>query len=160
MNFLKHLSTMGATAPYHVRTNLNPSPLTPDADTTFRDLVTEPGNLERLRGLKIQFVSGGANVVFDPLSTADSYNLMREMFGDEGYERVVVDTYGHLDTWMGKRSFKDVYPRVEGFLRACEESYEDDDEDVVVIEKSDVMKRVSGKAKSTGRSLFSSWKTG
>jgi hypothetical protein len=155
MNFLKHLSTMGATAPYHVRTNLNSSPLTPDADTSFRDLVTEPGNLERLRGLKIQFVSGGANVVFDPLSTADSYNLMRETFGDEGFERVVVDTYGHLDTWMGKRSFKDVYPRVEGFLKACEASYEDD---MVVVEKSDIPSEVPCKAKTPGRSLFSSWK--
>ncbi|KAF2116445.1 hypothetical protein BDV96DRAFT_658731 [Lophiotrema nucula] len=127
LNFLTHLMTMGAKQPHHVRSNLNTSPLGPsssssslDDDADFRDLVEEDGNLERLKGLKIQFLSGGDNVVFDPLSTATSYNMLRETFGEEGYERVVVGGYGHLDTWMGKDSLRDVYLRVRGFIEQVE----------------------------------------
>jgi len=116
---------MGATEPYHPRTNLEAKDLTPEADATFTDLVTVPGNLERLRGLKIQFMSGGANVVFDPMSTAASYGLMKETFGTEGvYERAVIDGYGHLDFWMGTKSVEEVYPRIEAFLKKCEADYE------------------------------------
>ncbi|KAF1960770.1 FAD/NAD(P)-binding domain-containing protein [Byssothecium circinans] len=110
MNFLSHLTQMGSTPPHHSRSNL----------PKFEDLVEEPGNLDRLTGLKIQFLSGGANVVFDPWSTSESYDLLRHRFGTEDYERVVVPGYGHLDTWMGKDSFVDVFPRVLGHVGHCE----------------------------------------
>ncbi|PVH90904.1 FAD/NAD(P)-binding domain-containing protein [Periconia macrospinosa] len=109
MNFLSHLTRQGSTEPYHLRTNM----------PEFKDLVAEPGNLERLKRLKIQFVSGGANVVFDPLSTSESYDMLRHAFGTQDYERVVVPTYGHLDTWMGYKSVVDVYPRVRGHIEHC-----------------------------------------
>jgi hypothetical protein len=111
MAFLSHLTLMGSLEPYHSRGN---KPL-------LTDLVVEPGNLDRLQGLKIQFLSGGANVVFDPWSTSESYDMFREKFGAEGYQRVVVDGYGHLDTWMGKESWVDVYPMVGGHVEGCEE---------------------------------------
>jgi hypothetical protein len=101
---------MGATAPFHSRGNA----------PQLADLVGAPGNLDRLAGLKIQFLSGGANVVFDPWSTSESYDMFRERFGAEGYQRVVVEGYGHLDTWMGKESCVDVYPRVRGHVKECE----------------------------------------
>lgn len=109
MNFLSHLTQMGSTKPSHSRSNF----------PEFKDLVAEPGNLERLRGLKIQFLSGGANVVFDPLSTSESYDMLRHAFGTQDYERVVVATYGHLDTWMSYKSVADVYPRVRAHIEHC-----------------------------------------
>ncbi|KAF2477526.1 FAD/NAD(P)-binding domain-containing protein [Lindgomyces ingoldianus] len=111
MNFLEHLMGMGAEPPHHVRTN----------QPEFKDLVVEKGNLERLEGLQIQWLSGGANVVFDPRSTAESYEMFKERFPEGEFERVVVPRYGHLDTWMGKGSFKDVYPRVRAHVEKCEE---------------------------------------
>lgn len=110
MNFLSHLTLMGSTPPHHSRGN-KPS---------LEDLVKQPDNLDRLKGLKIQFLSGGANVVFDPWSTSESYDMFREKFGPDDYERVVVAGYGHLDTWMGKDSCTDVYPRVRGHVEGCE----------------------------------------
>lgn len=80
-------------------------------DNDLNTLVTEE-NLERFRGLKILFVSGGANVVFDPETTSMNYDCLRERFGIDNYRRFVADGYGHLDTWMGHRSFLDVYPKV------------------------------------------------
>ncbi|KAF2736450.1 FAD/NAD(P)-binding domain-containing protein [Polyplosphaeria fusca] len=128
MNFLTHLMTMGARAPHHVRSNLNPRPNSPpppiSSDTSFADLVTPP-NIQRLAGLKIQFVSGGASAVYDPLSTATTYGELRDRFGSEGYERVVLEGYGHLDTWMGRESVGDVFPRVRGWVERCEKGGEE-----------------------------------
>ncbi|OMP81766.1 Cholesterol oxidase [Diplodia seriata] len=79
-------------------------------------VVTDEG-LERLRGLPILFVSGGANVVFDPESTFITYDLLRRRFGPDLYRRRVVQGYGHLDTWMGKDSARDVFPIIEEHIR-------------------------------------------
>ncbi|KAL1635047.1 hypothetical protein SLS58_010442 [Diplodia intermedia] len=79
-------------------------------------VVTDEG-LERLRGLPILFVSGGANVVFDPESTFITYDLLRRRFGPDLYHRRVVPGYGHLDTWMGKDSARDVFPIMEEHIR-------------------------------------------
>lgn len=115
-NFLTHLSRMGAVSPHHVRTNLasSTSPSKPDS---FADLVGNE-NLENLRGLKICFLSGGANVVFDPLSTLESYLVLKKR--SEDVERIVVKGYGHLDCWMGKDSARDVFPRVRSHIEKCE----------------------------------------
>jgi hypothetical protein len=107
MEFLSHLTRMGSSSSHHVCTN------------DLVDLVTEE-NLQRLRGLKIMWLSGGDNAVYSPKSTAESYAVFREMFPDGAYERVVVPGYGHLDCWMGKASVRDVYPRVRGHVEACE----------------------------------------
>lgn len=97
MQFLSHLTTMGHG---HFA-----------CDNEFNSLVTEE-NLKRFKGLKILFISGGANVVFDPETTSMNYDVLRDKFGTGDYRRFVPDGYGHLDTWMGKRSFLDVYPEV------------------------------------------------
>jgi hypothetical protein len=108
MNFLSHLSGMGATPPHHVRGN----------QPSFKDLVT-PDNLKRLEGMKLSFLSGGDNAVWSPLSTKASYDFMRGVFPQGEYERVVVGGYGHLDCWMGKEAHRDVFPRVRHHLEAC-----------------------------------------
>jgi len=109
MNFLAHLSRMGATSPYHVRSDL------PD----FADLVT-PGNFQRLAGLKICFLSGGDNAVWKPNATKKSFDMFKQIFPDGKYNRVVVQGYGHLDCWMGKDAARDVYPRIYHHIRSCE----------------------------------------
>ncbi|OJD33687.1 glucose-methanol-choline oxidoreductase [Diplodia corticola] len=79
-------------------------------DGEGKDTVATDEGLERLRGLPILFVSGGANVVFDPESTFITYDVLRRRFGPDLYQRRVVQGYGHLDTWMGKNSVRDVFP--------------------------------------------------
>jgi len=85
-------------------------------DNNEISLVT-PQNLERLRDIPILFIHGGANTVYSPESTEKDYDFFREMFGGEHYERVVFHGRGHLDCWMGKTCFRDVYPAVETHAR-------------------------------------------
>lgn len=129
MDFLSHLMKMGAVSPHHVRSNEQPATKrniegseegSRGGDDGFTDLVLQAGNMQRLQGLKIQFISGGANAVFDPASTAESYDMFRERFPGQRFERVVVGGYGHLDTWMGVRSAWEVYPRVGAHVEFCE----------------------------------------
>lgn len=84
------------------------------------NMVTKEG-VERLRGLPIQFVCGGANVVFTPEATSLAYDLVRDRFGPDLYRRRVVPKYGHLDLWMGSKADVDVYPLVEEHVRWCED---------------------------------------
>ncbi|KAL7273366.1 hypothetical protein RUND412_003786 [Rhizina undulata] len=98
MNNLTHLMRMG-TSSYVM-------------DNNYISLITE-SNLVRLRGLPILFISGGQNTVYSPESTDQSYNLLREEFGPDNYQRIVFPERGHLDCWMGKTAYRDVFPRVE-----------------------------------------------
>lgn len=71
-------------------------------------------NLARLKGVPIMFIHGMNNAVFDPESTERSYDVLRDAFDDdlENYQRLTIPEYGHLDCWMGKNAYKDVYPFV------------------------------------------------
>lgn len=75
----------------------------------FDDLVT-PDNLDRLEGIPIMLFSGGDNHVLNPRCTDMSYEIFRNKFGPDLYERHVIPEYGHLDCWMGREAYKDVYP--------------------------------------------------
>lgn len=108
MNFLAHLSKMGAASSKHVRTNM----------PEFIDLVTL-ANLRRFEGLKICFLSGSQNAVWQPAATKKSFDQFRQIFPNGVYERVVVQGYGHLDCWIGKNAHKDVYPRIAHHIQAC-----------------------------------------
>jgi hypothetical protein len=81
-------------------------------DNEMNNLVT-PKNLERLKGISILFIHGENNTVYNPECTMKDYDALREKFGSANYERVQYPGKGHLDCWMGKASFADVYPRVE-----------------------------------------------
>jgi hypothetical protein len=102
MNCLNHLMFMGREG-YVV-------------DNTLHSLLT-PKNIQRLENIPILFIHGSNNAVFNPESTMKDYDLLRERFGSGSYERVEYAGKGHLDCWMGKASFEDVYPRVEQHAR-------------------------------------------
>ncbi|KAF8242796.1 FAD/NAD(P)-binding domain-containing protein [Wilcoxina mikolae CBS 423.85] len=81
-------------------------------DNDGNSLVTE-SNLTRLRGLPILFIHGMNNAVYTPESTEISLATLRDTFGPQKYvERQIFPGYGHLDCWMGKDAYKDIYPRV------------------------------------------------
>lgn len=77
----------------------------------FKDL-TIPENVNRLKGIPIMLFSGSDNKVLNPESTDKTYSILRDRFGPDKYERHVVQGYGHLDCWMGREAYKDVYPLV------------------------------------------------
>jgi hypothetical protein len=75
----------------------------------FEDLATDT-NLNRLKGIPIMLFSGGDNHVLNPRCTDLTYGILRDKFGSGLYERHVIPGYGHLDCWMGRQAYKDVYP--------------------------------------------------
>ena len=85
-------------------------------DNNEETLVTDD-NIQRLKGIPILFIHGDENTVYKPDSTMTSYNTLRQAFGSDDYERVEYPGKGHLDCWMGKASYEDVYPRAEQHAR-------------------------------------------
>jgi len=76
-----------------------------------------PDNIRRLDGIPFLLFVGGDNAVLSPESTERTYEVLTDAFGtrmDDGiqYRRRVVPDYGHLDCWMGRNAWKDVYPFV------------------------------------------------
>lgn len=81
------------------------------------NLVT-PENIERLKGIPILFIAGSDNVVFVPENTDTTFTTLCRAHGKQWYEREVFMGLGHLDTWMGQDTYKNVYPRVEKHVNA------------------------------------------
>ncbi|KAH7393666.1 hypothetical protein BKA64DRAFT_578312 [Cadophora sp. MPI-SDFR-AT-0126] len=107
MTLLHLLMRMG----YHGHVTTNGPLFTP---------LTTPHNLHRLKNIPILFFSGSDNKVLTPESTDKSYTVLRDMFGTRDYSRHVVQGYGHLDCWMGRRAYKDVFPMLrEEVDRVC-----------------------------------------
>ncbi|GAO15365.1 hypothetical protein UVI_02010290 [Ustilaginoidea virens] len=81
-------------------------------------VLTGAENVERLRGIPIFLFSGEASDVLSPAATEKTYALLCSRFGlaAEGggiqYRRKVFPGYGHLDCWMGRDAWRDVYPSV------------------------------------------------
>ncbi|KAI2620800.1 glucose-methanol-choline oxidoreductase [Xylaria nigripes] len=76
-----------------------------------------PENVRKLRGIPFLLFVGGDNAVLSPESTERTYEVLTDAFNtreDDGiqYRRRVVPNYGHLDCWMGRNAWKDVYPFV------------------------------------------------
>ncbi|KAL2131309.1 hypothetical protein VTI74DRAFT_5269 [Chaetomium olivicolor] len=76
------------------------------------DHLTTPKNIKRLRGIPIMMFVGRDNAVLSPEATERTYETLCDMFEDGQYKRKVVPGYGHLDGWMGRNAWKDVYPFV------------------------------------------------
>ncbi|ROV92947.1 hypothetical protein VSDG_06387 [Cytospora chrysosperma] len=125
MRLLRLLEKMGTEG--HVMGN---APLT--------ERLTTEENIERLRGVPFLLFVGADNAVLSPEATERTYEILCDRFGTrrgegsgvsgEGvhdgpgveYHRRVVAGYGHLDCWMGRNAWKDVYPLVrEEVDRVC-----------------------------------------
>ncbi|KAM3491958.1 hypothetical protein MY3957_004712 [Beauveria namnaoensis] len=85
----------------------------------FAPLDTDT-NVERLRGIPIFFFSGADSQVLSPEATEKTYERLCTTFGLAAggggsglqYRRRVIEGYGHLDCWMGRDAYRDVYPMV------------------------------------------------
>jgi hypothetical protein len=79
------------------------------------EVLSTKENVARLKGVPVMLFVGGDNAVLSPESTCRTYEILCDTFGaGEGidYRRRVVPGYGHLDCWMGRNAWKDVYPFV------------------------------------------------
>lgn len=96
--------------------------------------LTTRENISRLRGVPFLLFVGRDNAVLSPESTERTYEILCDTFGTRAggigngvhdgdgieYRRRVVPGYGHLDCWMGRNAWKDVYPFVrEEVDRVC-----------------------------------------
>ncbi|KAL2191376.1 FAD/NAD(P)-binding domain-containing protein [Thermothelomyces heterothallicus CBS 203.75] len=82
------------------------------ANAPLFERLTGPDNVARLRGLPVFLFVGRDNAVLSPESTVRSYEVLCDAFERGDYRRRVVPGYGHLDCWMGRNAWKDVYPLV------------------------------------------------
>ncbi|KAK8030781.1 glucose-methanol-choline oxidoreductase [Apiospora arundinis] len=79
-----------------------------------------PDNIQRLRDLPFFLFVGGDNAVLSLGSTERTYEVLCDAFGTRDtrdgkgiqYKRRVFPNYGHLDCWMGRNAWRDVYPSV------------------------------------------------
>ena len=84
------------------------------------EILDTPANIQKLAGIPFLLWVGGDNAVLSPEATQRTYEILCDTFGrsTEGqhgmlqYRRRVVPGYGHLDGWMGRNAWKDVYPFV------------------------------------------------
>ncbi|KAH0562026.1 hypothetical protein GP486_003271 [Trichoglossum hirsutum] len=84
--------------------------------TLLPDPHLDEESIRRLERIPIQLISGDENVVFDPESTRKSEEVLRRSIPKGRWERVVVKGYGHLDLWMGREAWRDVWPRVAEYV--------------------------------------------
>lgn len=83
------------------------------------DELTTPENIQRLRGIPFFLFSGLDSNVLSPIATERTYEILCDTFGVSAgtgagiqYRRRVVPGYGHLDCWMGRNAWRDVFPFV------------------------------------------------
>ncbi|KAI0977454.1 glucose-methanol-choline oxidoreductase [Xylaria arbuscula] len=107
-----------------------------------------PDNIRKLRGVPFLLFVGGDNAVLSPESTERTYEILTDTFGtrhDEEiqYRRRVVPDYGHLDCWMGRNAWKDVYPfvleEVDRVVRGGVKLEEPNDEFKQMIESGELL---------------------
>jgi len=119
----------------------------------FERLTTQE-NINRLRNVPFLLFVGSENAVLSPEATEKTYEVLCDTFGTTkpggdsvcgepcntghvDYRRRVVPGYGHLDCWMGRNAWKDVYPMVrEEVDRVCR------GEEFRFKEPNDVFKRM------------------
>lgn len=100
-----------------------------NAKDNFEELPTAE-NVQRLKGIPIFLFVGRENAVLTPASTEKTYEVLTDTFGNnygecaispggsrkncDGvmYTRRIVPGYGHLDPWIGRNAWRDVYPMV------------------------------------------------
>ncbi|OQN98005.1 hypothetical protein B0A48_16310 [Cryoendolithus antarcticus] len=72
-------------------------------DDRGNSLVTKK-NVARLAGLPVLLLSGSENVVYPPVTTKKTWEMLMERFGDEMVRRRVIEGVGHLDLWISDKA--------------------------------------------------------
>ncbi|KAI1076036.1 glucose-methanol-choline oxidoreductase [Whalleya microplaca] len=114
----------------------------------FERLDTPENIRTRLKDIPILLFVGQDNAVLSPESTQRTYEALTEAFGtraDDGmqYRRRVVPDYGHLDCWMGRNAWKDVYPfvreEVDRVVRGEEYAFEEPKDEFTKLVKTGML---------------------
>jgi cholesterol oxidase len=71
--------------------------------------------LEGMR-LPIGFIHGEKNETYLPKSTELTFDMLRNRFPEQPYERHLIPGYGHIDCIFGKNAAVDVYPVIVDYL--------------------------------------------
>ncbi|OLL28879.1 glucose-methanol-choline oxidoreductase [Burkholderia sp. SRS-W-2-2016] len=71
--------------------------------------------LEGMR-LPIGFIHGERNETYLPESTELTFDMLRNRFPEQPYERHLIPGYGHIDCIFGKNAAVDVYPVIVRYL--------------------------------------------
>jgi hypothetical protein len=94
--------------------------------------LTTDDSIQRLKGIPILLWVGRDNAVLSPEATERTYETLCNTFEDGEYKRKVVPGYGHLDGWMGRNAWKDVYPfvreEVDRVTRGADYRFEEPDD--------------------------------
>ncbi|KAH7362985.1 glucose-methanol-choline oxidoreductase [Plectosphaerella cucumerina] len=109
--------------------------------------LTSERNVRRLKGIPVMLFVGGDNAVLSTEATERTYETLCETFGSTGgqgdgvmYRRRIVPGYGHLDCWMGRNAWKDVYPfvrdEVDRVVRGETYKFEEPDDRFSELEES------------------------
>ena len=67
-------------------------------------------NVKRLKGIRISLLQGPLNGIFSPSGSEHTYEWLCNANGPELYTRRVVETYGHMDCFIGRDAARDVFP--------------------------------------------------
>ncbi len=68
-------------------------------------------NIQRLK-IPLCFLQAMENHLFLPEGTERSYNLLVAKNGADGYLRITVPNYHHMDCFVGKDAAQDIYPLI------------------------------------------------
>ncbi len=66
-------------------------------------------NVENM-DIPITFIHGELNHFFPPRGTEKTYELLRQTNGPDLYRRIVFPRYAHMDHFIGKNAWRDVFP--------------------------------------------------
>lgn len=72
-------------------------------------------NIQRLK-IPLTFLQAANNHLFLPEGTERSFELLTAKNGADGYLRIQVPNYHHMDCFVGKDAAKDIYPLILGQL--------------------------------------------
>jgi cholesterol oxidase len=80
-------------------------------DNQGKDTYLSQGQASRL-ALPISFVTGELNRVFDPETVYRTYRWLIGHNGPSYYDHHIFPGYAHMDLFIGRNAYKDIYPHL------------------------------------------------
>jgi cholesterol oxidase len=69
-------------------------------------------NVKQLKGIRISLLQGPLNGIFSPAGSEKTYEWLCQANGPELYTRRVIESYGHMDCFIGRDAARDVFPMI------------------------------------------------